>query len=141
MSQHLLDGAQIGSAFQQMCGKGMAEGVRTDFLMDARQFGLLLDDKEYHHTGKRGSPAVQEENILRSFFRSHGSPKVNIILDFPKGGLRDGHQALLRSFPLYTDKLLLRINIRNAQRDQFRHTQATTIKHLQHGAVSLPFRG
>ena len=47
MSQHLLDGAQVGSAFQQVCGKGMAEGVRTDFLMDARQFGLLLEGFEH----------------------------------------------------------------------------------------------
>lgn len=58
VSQHLLDGAQVCSAFQKVCGKGMAESVRTDFLMDTCQFGLLLDDEEYHHAGKRSATPV-----------------------------------------------------------------------------------
>lgn len=58
VSQHLLDGAQVCSALQKVCGKGMAESVRTDFLMDTCQFGLLLDDEEYHHAGKRSATSV-----------------------------------------------------------------------------------
>lgn len=58
VSQHLLDGAQVCSALQKVCGKGMAESVRTDFLMDTCQFGLLLDDEEYHHAGERSATPV-----------------------------------------------------------------------------------
>lgn len=33
VSQHALDGTQVGSAFQQVGCKGMAEGVRADVLV------------------------------------------------------------------------------------------------------------
>ena len=48
--KHLLDDTQIRSAFQQMRGKGMPEGVRTDGLGDAGQPSQILDDSEHHGT-------------------------------------------------------------------------------------------
>lgn len=33
VSQHTLDGAEVGTSFQQVGGEGMAEGVRTDILV------------------------------------------------------------------------------------------------------------
>lgn len=33
VAQHTLYGAQVGSSFKQVGGKGMAEGVRTDVLV------------------------------------------------------------------------------------------------------------
>ncbi len=44
VAQHTLYGAQVGSSFKQVGGKGMAEGVRTDVFGDAgllRQFSLM----------------------------------------------------------------------------------------------------
>lgn len=48
VSQHFLDGEQIGASFQQMGGERMAEGVRAYILFDSCQFRLLLDDMENH---------------------------------------------------------------------------------------------
>ena len=42
VAQHTLYGAQVGSSFKQVGGKGMAEGVRTDVFGDA---GLL---RQFH---------------------------------------------------------------------------------------------
>ncbi len=41
MSEHFLDGPKIGTAFHQVGGKGMPEGMGTDVFFDA---GFLLSD-------------------------------------------------------------------------------------------------
>ncbi len=51
MSQHLLYGTQIGSPLYQMCGKGVAEGVRTDRLLETDGSGAGFDNVENHYTG------------------------------------------------------------------------------------------
>lgn len=50
MSQHLLYGAQVCATLYQVRGKGVAESVRADGLLqpDSRRTGL--DDIEYHYT-------------------------------------------------------------------------------------------
>ena len=48
VSQHTLDGPQIGSAFQQVGGEGVAEGVRTDSFGDSGGFSQFFDDVEDH---------------------------------------------------------------------------------------------
>ena len=45
--QHGLNGAQVGSALQQVGGKAVSEGVGRDGLLDARLFGVDLDVVEY----------------------------------------------------------------------------------------------
>ena len=46
--QHLLNGTQIGTAFQQFGSKRMAQSVRTDGFTNAGCLGLTLDHDEYH---------------------------------------------------------------------------------------------
>ena len=45
--QHGLDGAQVGSALQQVGGKAVSEGVGRDYLLYARLFGVDLDIMEH----------------------------------------------------------------------------------------------
>ena len=47
MAQHGLDGAKAGATSEQMGGKGVAEGMRTDCLADTGGFGLHLDDVKH----------------------------------------------------------------------------------------------
>ena len=47
VSQHGLNGAQIGSALQQVGGKAVSESVGRDGLLYARLFGVDLDVVEY----------------------------------------------------------------------------------------------
>ena len=44
VAEHLLDGQQIGTAFQKMGGETVSEGVRADGLGDAVLFGQVLYD-------------------------------------------------------------------------------------------------
>ena len=44
MPQHLLNGTEIRSVFQQMDGEGVAQGVGGDILLDAGGLLVVLDD-------------------------------------------------------------------------------------------------
>ena len=43
MAQHLLNGVQIRSIFQQMGSKGVAKGMGSDVLLDARLLLIIFD--------------------------------------------------------------------------------------------------
>ena len=58
MTQHTLDGTEVGATFEQVRGEGMTEGMGTYVFMDTGGLRLLLDDMKYHDTGEgRSSPA------------------------------------------------------------------------------------
>ena len=57
MSQHALDGPQVGAAFPQMGGKGVAERVRADILGDAGFLCQLFYHVEHHDTGDILAPS------------------------------------------------------------------------------------
>ena len=46
VSKHLLDGTKVGSAFKQVCRKGVSQCVRADFAFDAGEVGKLFYDFE-----------------------------------------------------------------------------------------------
>ena len=50
VAEHHLYGAQIGAAFEQMRGKGMAQGVMRHVLANTTGLGGIADDVEHHHT-------------------------------------------------------------------------------------------
>jgi len=43
MPQQLLDHTDIGTSLQQVCGKGVSEHMRTDFLFYSHRFCVLPD--------------------------------------------------------------------------------------------------
>ena len=92
--QHLLDGAQVGTTLEQMGGKTVAQGVRTDDLADARQLTQLLDDVKYHLAREHGTTTVEEQDVLAAFL-GHlvGTGLLQIEVNLFDGDLRDGHQA------------------------------------------------
>ena len=48
MAEHFLYGAQVGAAFHEVGGKGMAEGVGGDVLGDAGQAGEIAEKEKDH---------------------------------------------------------------------------------------------
>lgn len=47
VAEHLLDNAEIGAVLNEVGGKGVAESVWRDFLGDAGNEGLLLNQIEH----------------------------------------------------------------------------------------------
>ncbi len=58
MTEHLLHGTQIGSAFKQMRCKRMAECVRMNILCDACLFRVLQNNLPDRNAGEGGSPNI-----------------------------------------------------------------------------------
>ena len=68
VTEHLLHGAEVGAAFDEVRSEGVAESVRTHCFLDARVFHPLLDEHEYHLAGEVRTSAVQEDVILLALF-------------------------------------------------------------------------
>src|SRR5687767_14729533 len=64
MSQHLLDRAQIGAAFQQVRGEGMPQRVWINTFADPGPLHVLPQDLPRPHTRERPAAGIEEEDSL-----------------------------------------------------------------------------
>ena len=69
MAQHELDGPQIGTMFEEVGGKGMAQGMGADLLVDPGRGDGLLDDLPEAEPGHRLGAASDEEKFAAPFFQ------------------------------------------------------------------------
>lgn len=140
VAEHLLDGPQVGAAFQQVRGKRMAEGMWADPFMDTSQGDLLLDDVEDHDPRERGAPAVEKQDVLEAFLGYDLDPVLEIVVDLMERCLGNGYQTLLVALAQDPNEALFGVDIRVSQVDQFRYAQPAAVENLQHGPVAVPFR-
>ena len=61
MAQHLLHGPEVGPAFEQVRGEGVAQGVRRDVVGQSRLAGVALDDGVKPLPRQPPSAIVQEQ--------------------------------------------------------------------------------
>ena len=59
-TEHFLDGAEVGTAFDEMGGEGVAEGMGRNGFFNAGFFGQLFDEHEDINPGKRSAISIQE---------------------------------------------------------------------------------
>lgn len=50
MAQHVLNGFEVGAAFDKVGSEGVAEGVWTHIFFNTRKLSALLYNHEYHNT-------------------------------------------------------------------------------------------
>ena len=67
VSQHLLYGPQVGSAFEQVGGEAVAQSVGADVFLNAAGFALFFNNVEYHDPAQPSSPTVEKENVFIAF--------------------------------------------------------------------------
>ena len=138
MAQHGLDSPQIGPAFEQMSGKGVAESVRADDLADAGPLGVEANVVEHRDAREAlaPQPADEDEVLLARpdvYFRALRQPAAQLL---SRAG-RKGDEPLLVPLPHDAEKAFLEKEVREAQLAQFAHAQAATVEELHHGAVAL----
>ena len=139
VTQHLLDGAQVGTALEQVGGETVAQGVGADDLAHSGQFTQLLDDMENHLTRQHRAAAVQEQDVLAAALGNlTGTRLFQIQVDLLNGDGRDGHSALLVTLALDDDIMLVKIELGQLERHQLAHAQAAAVERLDDGAVALP---
>ena len=85
MSQHHLYGPQVGTSLEQMSGKAVTEGVRTDVFGDAYLLGQLFDEVKHHNARDAVTPTGQEEGVFRT-----GLDALEFAVLQPVGNLLDG---------------------------------------------------
>src|SRR6266478_6037985 len=79
MSQHFLYGPQVSAAFNQMCGKRMAESMwRNGFLNTCFLYKIFNNVKD-HYPGEFASTLVEEKNILASMLYRNMNPDFIFI--------------------------------------------------------------
>jgi hypothetical protein len=91
MSQHLLNGPQIGTALHQVRGEGVSEGMGTDRLLNTRIPGQFLNDGKNHVPCEHLSPAVQEKDIFISGLYGQGIPVKQVKIYLLEGTRTDGY--------------------------------------------------
>lgn len=60
MTQHLLNGPEIGAVLQKMCGKGVTKSMRTYFFIHAYLPPEFFDDLKYHGPAEPRTPLIEE---------------------------------------------------------------------------------
>jgi hypothetical protein len=70
VAEHFLYGAEVGAAFHEMGGEGVAEGVWRDAFGDARFLCQVFDDIEDHDPAQAFASFVEKNNVLGT--RLHG---------------------------------------------------------------------
>ena len=71
MAEHGLNGPQVGTALEQNRGKGVAQGVRLNGLLDARSHGLPLDHDEYHGAREVMAAPVEKHVVFLAGLDGH----------------------------------------------------------------------
>lgn len=139
VSEHGLDGSQVGAPFEKGSGEGMAQGVGADGLFDARQGGLAFYHDEYHGACKVGASAVEEDIVFFARLDVELGAAGKPVIELADGTRGDGHQTLFCPLAEHTHKLLVDKKTGQAQVDQLAHSQSAGIQHLDDGSVAVAF--
>jgi len=136
VAEHFLDGAEVGPALEQVGGKGMAEGMRRDGLLDAGSVDVASEDFPGTHARERLATSIQEEDALPLPFLEFRALLADVGRNGRDRGSADGHEALLAAFAENTDQLLLENEVAHAERDPFGDTKTGAIGQLEHRAIA-----
>lgn len=101
MAQHLLHGAQICPAFQQMSGEGMPQGMRCDVLLDVGFTRMFLDYFPKALTGQPPAQTVQEQRRLLQIHPEQLVPHTGDITGHTvRSNRTNRHHSFLAGGPL-----------------------------------------
>ena len=108
VSEHLLHGAEVGAALDEVRGEGVPERVRTHRFVDACRCHPLLHEHEDHLAGEVRPPAVQEDVILLAFFDFQQlTIAVNVKVNHLHGRRPDGNQSLFAALAHHLDEAVV----------------------------------
>tara|TARA_Y100001972_G_C7653127_1_gene328573 strand:+ start:2366 stop:2620 length:255 start_codon:yes stop_codon:yes gene_type:complete len=81
MSEHFLYRPEVGTPFNQMCGKRMPEGMWANGLFQSDLGCQVFDDHKYHHPGKTAATFVEKQEIFLAPFNRDVHPDL-VPVDF-----------------------------------------------------------
>lgn len=137
VSEHLLDGSQIGSALQQRCGERVSERVGRHGLRDAGVARRVLYHYQYHGAREVCSSAVEEHVFVFAGFDVHEVAVVEPQLQFVQGVGRYGHEALLVALARDAQVAVCGENVAELKVYEFGDAQSAGEKHFDNGTIAL----
>ena len=92
---HLLDGVEIRAVFQQMGGKGVAQGVRGDFCLNSGLLLIVLDDLPKALAAHALPAHIHEQGAFLRVLQHLGPHVLYVVLKRPDSRRVEGDHPLL----------------------------------------------
>ena len=111
VSQHFLNRPQVGTAFDEVGGETVAEGVGTHVFPNASRDDASLQHGEGHLSRHFPSLAAQEQRVFVPFQRNDvGAVMAQVVINAVARLLPYGHDALFVALADHSDKPFNQVN-------------------------------
>ena len=141
VTQHGLDGAQVGTALEEVGGKAVAEGMRTDILLDSRLLSIILYIYKEGDAAELGAALGADEDIvLVAGLGLDRHPDNEPLAEFCHSLFANGDKALLASLAMNADIALLEEELAHLKVTELADTQAAAVEHLDDGIIAHALR-
>ena len=127
VAEHFLDGAQVGSSFEEVGGEGVAEGVWGYFFCYTGGGCQVADDVEYHYAGHLGTAAVEEEDVAAVGLYLELLACGKVFFDEIAGNGGNGDYPLLVAFACDNQKAFVEIEAGDAEIGEFGDPQSAAV--------------
>ena len=127
VTEHLLDGAEIGSALEQMGCEGVTEGVGRDVFAYAGGLCKPFDYLKGALACETASTTVEKEDIFVSAFDFEPRTVVHPCVYLLDGGVGHGHHAFFIAFAGDHEETFARIELGYLEVDEFAHAESAPV--------------
>lgn len=136
VTQHLLNGTEVGSTIDQMGCKGVTQGVGANDLSYANRLCRDLYNVKDRDAGEVVTEAVEEDIVLtmRGYGKFVAAPEIGFDKLFGLG--TDGNQTLLLTFAKNLNIVLVEMEIAHLEVGKFRNAESAAIESLYDGTVA-----
>lgn len=138
MTQHTLDGTQVGATLKKVCGERVAEGMRTDRFADSGFGCQILHYIKYHDSRQRPAASeAQEKERLCTRFYCYMATVRQIQCDFMYCLIGYGDKTLFAALACYPYETIFKKQVFHFKRAEFGNTQPAAVHRLYHSFVPL----
>src|SRR6476646_5396835 len=136
VTEHLLHGAKVAAAGEQVGGEAVAQRVRAHLAGEAGVARVALDDLVEPLAGQRPAAEVDEQLRLVAVADQLRPAAAQIAVDRRDRLPAERHQAFLRALAAGAEEALAQVDVAQLQPDRLRSAQPAGVHHLQQGPVA-----
>ena len=124
VAEHLLDGAQVGTAFKKMGSKGVAESVRGDIFLYAGTLHIYFEIMKHGNATHALAPLMADkEHVLFAAFYVDFVALLEPQFYFFYGAMGQGHEALFVALAYDADETFVEEKVGDFQTAQFAYAE------------------
>lgn len=136
MAEEFLDDAEVGAIFEEVRGETVAEHVRGDIALNARETNAFLDVQP-ECDGRERRSALCKENVGGRTARDEvWAAGLEIALQRFDGLAPERHDAFFVAFSNYGDETAVEMKLFEAHAAEFGEAQATRVGEFEDGVIA-----